>query len=164
MILLFLLGFFFGTLFYWIFRNSFYQELREINQLAVTAQSPSWKAFLFIAWEQTKTYGLLWVLSSTPLKIPYIVWIILYKGFTNAFIFSFFIMEYGWYGIRLIVCYELPHGPVFLLIYLLTFAKIEKENHNKRLWLILVSLYVALMLACFLEIHFNIPWMKALSL
>lgn len=132
MILLFLLGFFFGTLFYWIFRNSFYQELREINQLAVTAQSPSWKAFLFIAWEQTKTYGLLWVLSSTPLKIPYIVWIILYKGFTNAFIFSFFIMEYGWYGIRL--------------------------------WLILVSLYVALMLACFLEIHFNIPWMKALSL
>lgn len=163
-LLLSLGSFFFGILFFWLFKNSFIDELRRMNEsISVTAKQskPLFAAFLYVVLERSKSFGLLWLLSVTKLRLPYIMFLIIYKGVGLGFLYSFFILEYKLLGLRFCLYYLFPHMIILLPVFLLSFYKIIRQNRNHMV-LTITILYCLLLGASFLEVKVNIPLMGTL--
>ena len=163
-VLLFVGGFFFGVLFFWLFKNSFFYDLHEMNgsvQKESGNEVPFWSSFFFVVLSHTKSFGALWLIGMTKLRIPYIMLFTLYKGFSIGFLYSFFIMEYGISAIRFCLYYMFPQGVLLIPIFLLSMQNIYRRNENHML-LTVLGMYLILLLACALEVRFNIPLMNSL--
>ena len=157
-------GFLLGVLFFWLFHNSFTEELRSMNEkVALTAKQsqPFLAAFFYVAFERTKSFGLLWLLSVTKLRLPYVMFFVTYKGVGLGFLYSFFLFEYKLSGIRFCLYYLFPHMLILLPVFLLSIIKIIGQNRNHML-ITITALYIFLLASCFLEVKFNIPLMGSL--
>ena len=163
-LLLSLGGFLLGILFFWLFKNSFVEELRKMNEsVSVTAKQgqPLLAAFFYVVLERSKSFWLLWIFSTSKLRLPYIMFFITYKGVGLGFLYSFFILEYKLLGLRFCLYYLFPHMILLIPVFLLSFFKIVRQNRN-HMALTIIILYVLLLASCFLEVRFNLPLMGSL--
>ncbi len=166
LILLFVLGFFFGAVFYYLFQKSYMDTLQQMDAGAANWASKDTsfiRLFLYSLYEHGKYFILLWLLSVTKLAVPGIVVFTVYRGFGLGFLFSFFMNLHGAKGFMFFFGSLFPHMLLFLPMYIFFFAFIHRGKKEKQN-LVFLMLTAALVMACFMEVYFNIPMMKNLYL
>ncbi len=167
-ILLFLIGFFFGALVYYIFQNSFRGLLEQMEQNMVvwSAEYEMSAGMLQSLWSHGKYFLLLWILSASPIFLLYQSAFTIYTGIRNGFLLMFFIFGKGMRGILLYFASLFPHCLVFLLLYLFCFAWIleskKTDRQPKHKGMVYVAVTLVFFAACLLECRGNLPIMEAL--
>lgn len=162
--LLFLIGFFFGAIFYYLFHNSF-EELMIQMESSLSGWSQGGHSFGYIflqsLWNHGKYFVLLWLLSVSRISKIYQRVFAIYTGIRNGFLLLFFVFGKGGWGIFLYLISLFPHCLLLVPLYLFSFSWInEKRYHRHRtsVYLLIVLLFFA---ACFLECKCNLPIMEA---
>lgn len=165
-VLLFLVGFFLGAAFYYLFQNSFSGLITSFEK-----QLSSWpgdESSLFCkmvqaVWNHGRFFALFWLLSVTVIHKFYQSVFLLYTGFRNGFLIVFFIFMKGPFGILLYLASLFPHALLLIPLYLFSFAWVkEKGYHRQHKWLVTVLLVITFFAACFLEAKCNYPLMEKL--
>ncbi len=162
--LLFFLGFFVGGILFYFFSQSFRGILTELDSRVGTAFEetiPFFQCLIYIIFENSKPFVLLWILCKTKLVRFYMVALIVYKGFVYGFLATFFFMERGMRGLLFILAYLFPQTFFLLPAYLLSMAKIYNSRQENPLPAALIF-YALLLFGCFMEAKFNLPLMSSL--
>ena len=163
--LLFFIGFFVGTFFYYIFQNSFGGLMNQTttNMASWSAESSQWYDYLKIIWNHGKYFFLLWAVSVNKKVSGWFQNVfILYTGLRNGFLLLFFVFDRGLKGILLYFASLFPHGMILLPIYLLSFYLINENRQRQYKVGVLILLILAFFAACFVEIKCNFPIMEQL--
>lgn len=163
-VLFFLIGFFIGAAFYYLFQNSFAGLIRPLEiQLSAWPENnyPFSYKMVQAVWNHGRFFLLFWLLSVTKIHNFYQSAFILYTGFRNGFLALFFILGKGAVGILWYLSSLFPHALVFVPLYLFSFAWVKerghKREHRRFVYIILVCSFFA---ACFLEAKYNL-WLMA---
>lgn len=75
--------------------------------------------FLYIVKKNLKEFIIFWLLSITILGIPYMIFKLIFYGFTIGFFISSIALQYGIKGILLILAYIFPHGLIYIPVIIL---------------------------------------------
>lgn len=165
-VLLFLLGFFAGALFYYFFQNSFLglSEQMELNASQWTEESHGdFYQFIYVLWNHGKYFLMLWILAVNPRVCRWYQNILtVYTGIRHGFLVVFFILSKGVKGILFYAASLFPHTLLLMPVYLFSFLWINESRqreHGKAVISIILLLFVA---ACLLESYVNLAIMGRL--
>ncbi|MCH5252370.1 MAG: stage II sporulation protein M [Lachnospiraceae bacterium] len=168
-LLLFLIGFFFGALVYYIFQNSFSGLMEQMEQNMIGWSGEGYEmsnGFLQSLWNHGKYFFLLWLLSVSPVFLLYQSAFTVYTGIRNGFLVMFFIFGRGLRGIFLYFASLFPHCIVFLILYLFCFAWIREskktDSQPKHKGFVYIAVTLVFLAACLLECKGNLPLMETL--
>lgn len=162
-ILYFLIGFFCGAVFYYLFQNSFdgVKEQLESNVQKWSASETSLLSLLWQSvWSHGKYFALLWILSVSRIKGGYQKVFTLYTGFRNGFLILFFLYARGAFGLLIYLASLFPHTLVFIPLYLYSFAMIQGKRQIRHRGLAVAAYAFVFCLACLLEVKCNFPIME----
>lgn len=163
-ILLFLLGFFFGGILYFLFQQSFRQELLQFEtglSLWGAKDSAFLGDFLYALYGHGKMLLLFWVLTLTPICFLYVKVFLVCHGFRYGFMLSFFVSSGGISGMLKFLQTIFPHGILFAAMYLFLFGKLFHGKIKEKQVTFIVFSAILLLLGCFLESYINIPLMQS---
>ncbi len=163
--ILFLVGFFIGAIFYYLFQNSFAELFQSMENSFVqwkTQETVSWWDFLAIMWNHGKYFGLMWILSGSKVSHWFERIFTIYTGLRNGFLMMFFLFSRGFMGIVLYFVSLMPQGVLFAPLYLFSFLYIREKRQVKRQTTIYIVLALTFLTACLFEFKFNCSWMKSL--
>ncbi|MDY2921269.1 MAG: hypothetical protein SOT18_00340 [Eubacterium sp.] len=159
------LSFLAGALFYLFFRQSFGDVYDEIvSSMAKWQQQKGIFSELYHSlWNHGKFFVILWIFSVNRTVVHWYIRLFLgYTGIRNGFLFLFFVMNRGWMGVLCYLASLFPHCILFSLIYLYSFALIERKRQQKHKMLLFVAMLSAFVAACLTEVYFNLPIMQKL--
>lgn len=162
--LLFLIGFFFGAIFYYFFQNSFGELMnRTEDSLAGWSRGEYSFAYEYLqsVWNHGKYFALLWLLSVSRIAKLYQRLFTIYTGIRNGFLVLFFVFGKGSRGILLYLASLFPHCLVLLPLYLFSFSWINESRHQKHRIPVYFLLTLVFLTACLLECKCNLPIMEA---
>ncbi len=153
----FLIGFFFGGIFYFIFCDYF-------SGLSVETYSSGFSVSLLISsiCHHGKYYALLWLLSTSRFAYIYPTVFTVYTGVRNGFLMLYFMCASGFYGLALYFVSLFPHAFLFVPLYIYSFYLIRKEKaprHRVLIILLLICMYGA---GCYMETRVNLPLMSCM--
>lgn len=159
-LLFFLIGFFIGGIFYYLFQASFENLEQNLTIWSRTEQTviPLLRSF----WQHGKYLLLLWVFSMNSLSWLYQKGFTIYTGIRNGFLLMFFIYSKGIFGIIIYLISLLPHGILFMLLYLYLFLLQSQNRQSKQRatrWILVLLVFIT---ACVLEVKINLVWMEAI--
>lgn len=161
--LCFLIGFFFGALFYYFFQNSFNESLQAV----LNYNRKTWdKEVSFVAkwfrclWNHGKYLGLLWILSVSPIGVVSQRIFVVYTGIRNGFLFVFFLYAKSVFGVVLYLASLFPQVLLFVPIYLTLFYETTQNRQLKHGKIRIVFMILAFLTACLVEVKWNYPLMK----
>lgn len=164
-VLLFLVGFFIGAAFYYLFQNSFAEMLGTFQKQLTSWQenkAPLSVKMVHAVWNHGRFYLLFWLLSVTRIRSLYQSAFVLYTGFQNGFLILFFVFARGPAGILLYLTSLLPHALLFVPLYLTSFSfAARKGNHTERRWGAYLLFALTFFAACFLEAKCNLILMES---
>lgn len=162
--LLFLIGFFFGAVFYYFFQNSF-ADLMSRMEDGLSGWSRGEYSFRYellqSVWNHGKYFALLWLLSVSRIAKVYQRVFTLYTGMRNGFLVLFFIYGRGLRGILLYFASLFPHCLILIPLYLFSFSWINgnrQRRHRVPIYILIIFLFFS---ACLLECKCNLPIMEA---
>lgn len=164
-ILYFLIGFFCGAVFYYMFQNSFSSvkaQLESNIQRWSVAESSVIALLWQSAWSHGKYFVLLWIFSVSRISSGYQKAFTLYTGIRNGFLILFFLYARGAFGIVIYLASLFPHTLIFAPLYLFSFIVIQEKRQVKHKGMFVVVLILAFCAACLLEVKCNFPIMEAL--
>lgn len=166
-LLLFLVGFFVGAAFYYLFQNSFAGLLspfeNQLSSLPQDSRSLSGKMIQSV-WNHGRFFLLFWLMSVTRIHKLYQSFFLLFTGFRNGFLILFFVFFRGPSGILLYLAGLFPHVLLFVPLYLFSFAWVGEKGHRREHKAgVCVLLALAFFAACFLEAKFNLPVMERVA-
>lgn len=153
-ILLFLIGFFFGGCIYYFFQMSFQNVCIQSEQKETTIV-----LMMKTIWQHGKYLILYFVFRATPVTKGYEKIFSLYTGIRNGFLFLFFLYENGIYGIIIYFLSLFPHGLLLLMLYVYLFLHTNKNKQERPQvvkWILVLLVFFA---ACIMEVKFNLPIM-----
>lgn len=153
-LLLFLVGFFFGAVFYYVFQNSFSEITGKIKEQSFL------RSFLYSLWNHGKYFGLFWLLSGSRVIRIYQPVFILYTGLRNGFLIMFFIFGKGVRGILVYLISLFPHCLLLVPLYLFSFFLVKENRQKKHAGPVAVILLLVFLAACYGESRWNLPLMK----
>ncbi len=163
--LLFLIGFFFGSIFYYFFQNSF-EELMSQTEDSLSGWSRGEYSFAYeylqSVWNHGKYFALLWLLSVSRIAKIYQRVFTIYTGIRNGFLVLFFVFGRGWKGILLYLASLFPHCLVLLPLYLFSFSLINEGRRHKHRIPLYILIALLFFFACLLECKCNLPIMEAI--
>lgn len=163
--LFFLIGFFLGAVFYYIFQHSFEtlkKQLEENLTLWSQEESSSLTLFAKSLWQHGKYLLLLGIFSIGTLKKVYLKMFTCYTGLRNGFLLMFFLYAKGAFGILVYLISLIPHGVLLAPLYLYLFSVANENRQDKRhvtRWICVILVFIT---ACGLEVKVNLPLMEAL--
>lgn len=164
--LLFLIGFFIGALFYYIFQNSFSGLMKQMTQNVTNwsaGQHSTGYELLSCLWNHGKYFALLWLLSvNNRVCRVYQTIFTMYTGLRNGFLLLFFIFGRGVKGILLYLVSLFPHCLLLLPLYLFSYLLINESRKREHKGIVCVGIVLVFFAACLLEIKCNLPIMGAL--
>lgn len=118
-----------------------------------------------------KTFLFSWIICVTTLGVPYVIFYLLYQGFSLGFLLFILINQYKIGGILIFLSYFIPQALLFVPVMAITLIKgVELstnmkqalENKEKMKYLILLNrlpvfllLLLLLFFGCFLEAYVN---------
>ena len=166
--LFFLIGFFIGAAFFYLFQNSFAGLFHPFEiQLSAWPQNSYSLSYKMVqaVWNHGRFFLLFWLLSVTRIHKLYQSAFILYTGFRNGFLALFFILGKGAAGILWYLASLFPHTLLFIPLYLFSFAWAGEKGgygkrHKKLVYMLVVFTFFA---ACFLEARYNLVLMAKLG-
>lgn len=163
-ILYFLIGFFCGAIFYYMFQNSF-GEVKEQLEANVQKWSVADSTLLSLLWQSVWSHGkyfvLLWILSVSRISSGYQKVFTIYTGIRNGFLILFFLYARGAYGLLVYLASLFPHTLIFAPLYLFSFAVIQEKRQVKHKGLFVAALFLVFCAACLVEVKCNLPIMEA---
>lgn len=163
-ILYFLIGFFCGAVFYYLFQNSF-EGVKEQLEANVRKWSVADATLLSLLWQSIWSHGkyfvLLWILSVSRISGGYQKVFTLYTGIRNGFLILFFLYARGAYGILVYLASLFPHTLLFVPLYLFSFAVIQEKRQIKHKVMFGTALFLVFFTACLVEVKGNLPIMEA---
>ena len=162
--LLFLSGFFFGAIFYYLFHNSFEDLMMQMEESLAGWSQKGYSfrnQFLQSAWNHGKYFALLWLLSVSRIARIYQRVFTLYTGFRNGFLILFFVFGRGAGGIFLYVASLFPHCLFLVPLYLFSFAWINEKRYQRHRVPVYILIIFVFFTACFMECKWNLPIMEA---
>lgn len=152
---IFLLGLLAGTFFFNLIGKAYLEEL-VVYKGIVSGKYESGalsciSLFGFILIKRGKRFLLLLGLELTAFYT--LGWMLFsgYYGFSAGVCLSALIMQYGFWGMALFLCWLLPHYPVYIFMWTLITGKKGKLSDKKRL----LSAVLLLLLGVFLESYVN---------
>ncbi len=151
-VLFFLAGFFSGGILYYLCQKPAGDALAalEENMVLWAAQEREFfQVFLFILWERSKVFAVLWLAGYTKICKTYICAFLIYTGIQSGFLLTFFIMIRGTRGLL----YWLASG---FPLYIYSFYRLFERKREKQTPAILF-ITVCFITACLLEAKFNVP-------
>lgn len=164
-LLVFLIGFFIGAVFYYIFQHSFTDLSKQLEYnitLWTHEGDSSWKLLMSSLWQHGKYLLLFAIFSIGPLKKAYQKIFVWYTGLRSGFLLMFFLCAKGAFGLLLYPLSLIPHGLFLVPLYLYSFSTVNENRQDKgqiTKWIIVILVYIA---ACVLEVKVNLPMMEAL--
>lgn len=166
--LFFLIGFFIGAAFNYLFQNSF-SGLFKPFETQLSAWSENTYPFSYkmvqAVWNHGRFFALFWLLSVTKIHDLYQSAFIIYTGFRNGFLVLFFLLGKGGVGILWYLVSLFPHALVFVPLYLFSFAWVKEKGHRREhKKLVFLFLGIAFFAACFLEARYNLTLMANMAL
>lgn len=163
--LLYLIGFFFGAIFYYVFHNSFEELLIQMeSSLAGWSGGEHSFGYVFLqsVWNHGKYFALLWLLSVSRIAKIYQRVFAVYTGIRNGFLLLFFVFGKGGWGILMYLASLFPHCLLLLPLYLFSFSWINEKRHPRHRFPVYLMIVVLFFAACFLECKCNLPIMEAI--
>ncbi|MFU0828022.1 MAG: Stage II sporulation protein M [Lachnoclostridium sp.] len=114
-----LAGFLFARIFKDLYWDTLYltdaDYLRQIRETVI-----DYPVLLrYVLWNIFRKFFLFWILCSTALGLPYLVFCILYGGFQCGFFLTVILLRYGFKGILLIFGYTFPHYLLYIPVIFL---------------------------------------------
>lgn len=163
--ILFLIGFFVGAIFYYLFQSSFQELFQSMENSMIqwkTQGATSWWDFFAILWNHGKYFGFMWILASSKVSHWFEKIFTIYTGLRNGFLMMFFIFGKGFMGVVLYLVSLMPHCLLLVPLYLFSFLYIREKRQGKRQTTIYIVLALTFLIACLLEFKWNCSWMKSL--
>jgi stage II sporulation protein M len=166
-LLLFLIGFFLGAVFYYLFQNSFSELINpfqhSLSSVSEEDYSLSYKMLQAI-WNHGRFFLLFWLLSFTRIHRIYQALFLLYTGFCNGFRILFFVLGKGLMGIVWYLASLFPQSLLLVPLYLFSFLLVgERERQRKHKWFLCLGMLIVFFAASFLEARYNLSIMQKLS-
>lgn len=162
--LFFLIGFFFGAIFYYYFQNSFEGIMKQMEEGVSGWSGEEYSfsyEFLQSLWNHGKYFVLLWLLSVSRISKAYQTAFTVYTGVRNGFLVLFFVFGRGLKGILLYLASLFPHCLILLPLYLFSFSWINESRTQKHRIPVYIFIVLMFLTACFLECRCNLPIMEA---
>lgn len=162
-VLFFLIGFFIGGTFYYIFQYSFSGVCArlESNLSFWTSEDASFSLLIGKSmWQHGKYLLLYLIFSMGPLVSIYQKVFSLYTGLRNGFLLMFFLYAKGIFGLVIYLLSFFPQGLLFVPMYCYLFQgkKQNRQTHSQILrWILIVFVFV---IACVMEVKVNLPIMQ----
>lgn len=162
-LLFFLVGFFLGAVFYYIFQQSFESLKKQLeDNLVIWSQEENSSMALFVKclWQHGKYLLLFGIFSLGTLKNVYQKLFSWYTGLRNGFLFMFFLFAKGVFGILVYLVSFFPQGLLFVPLYLYLFSVVNENRQDKRhvtRWICVILVFIT---ACGLEVKINLPLME----
>lgn len=174
--LLFLLGgIIFGALYANIFRDIYIDNIEFFDSYYISKMNlieiDYGLLFQYIIMNSYKQFILFWIFSITILGIPYMVFSLIYFGFSTGFIISVATMKYGIKGLLLFLTYIFPQYIIYIpaaLVCLLVGYRLCKDMNasnslnGKNKWRIVIEklpiiflLGVFILIGCVMETYIN---------
>ncbi len=146
-----------------LIKGSYFDDLKAavdsfmdyvINRYQYTGKAE--RAFLLIrvTVKRTGTYALLWLLSVTVVKTPYIIWLCVKNGFITGFFACFMCMAYGTDAVIYLLSWIFPQMILYVIVYSLGIMYIINDLQKKKRAVIII-LYILLIAGCILEAYIN---------
>ncbi len=151
-ILLFLAGFFFGGIIYYMSLSAAGDvfTLVEENLVLWAATEVGFSdTFWYVLWHRGKVMALLWVMAQTKWARGYIRVFIVYVGMQAGFLLLFFLYSQGVQGSLLWVGSGLPHMLLLIPAYIYSFYRIferKRETSPAAIFLIVILFLLSLVL------------------
>lgn len=161
-IMYFLVGFFIGAVFYYLFQNSFLQLKNQLeNNVRQWDNDESFlTVFLHTIWSHGKYYVLFWIMAMGRWKKGYQTAFILYTGLRNGFFMMFLFFSYGAKGLFIALLSNFPQCLLFVPLYLYSIFYVNEKRQSKhRIGMGFAILFV-FTAACLLEVKCNLPLMN----
>ena len=133
-ILLFLAGFFFGGILYYICLEPAGDQLKAMGENVVLwaeGEVSFWETFPFIIWERGKVFALLWLVGYTKIYKGYIRVFLMYVGMQAGFMLLFFVLSKGVGGVLLWLGTGIPHLFLLVPVYLYSFYRIYERRRER---------------------------------
>ncbi len=161
-ILLFLAGFFFGGILYYICLEPAGDQLMEMNEnilLWAEEEVSFWESFPFILWERGKVFVLLWLAGYTKIYKSYVQGFLMYAGMQAGFLLLFFVLSQGAGGVLLWMGTGIPHLFLLVPLYLYSFYRIYERRREKSVAAVVV-IVIWFLVSCLMETWGNIPLLQ----
>ncbi len=161
--LLFVVCAFLGVLAGSLFKSSYFDALKSvtdnfidyvINRFLYMGSTEKCVLLFKIAVKRVGPFILMWLLSLTVARIPYIVWLCAKSGFLTGFFICFMIMAYGIDACKYIPVWYCPQIIIYAFVYGFSIIYIT-ENLQKRKKPVVVFLAFLLFAGCLLEAYVN---------
>lgn len=163
-LLLFLIGFFVGAVFYTLFQNSFAGLMGQLEGNMSAWQGKEynfWYEFLHALWSHGKYFILLWILSvNIRAGRIYQRGFTIYTGIRNGFLLLFFLMGKGGRGCILYLASLFPQCIILVPLYLFSFLWQNESGKKEHRGAVYVGITVFFLMACLLEVKVNLPLME----
>ena len=163
-ILFFLIGFFIGGSFYYIFQSSFNNICQRLEENLNIWTKDKASTVILIGknlWQHGKYFLLFFIFAIGPLANIYQKAFSIYTGIRNGFLLMFFLFAKGAFGLVVYFVSFFPQGLLFVPLYLYLFGDTNKSKQGRRQviqWILILLVFVT---ACVLEVKVNLPIMKS---
>lgn len=154
---------FLGILAGGLFKGSYFDDLKTvmnsfidyvINRYLYIGSTEKTFLLIKIIIKRVGTFALLWLLSLTVAKMPYIVWLCIKNGFITGFFTCFMFMAYGLNAVIYLLAWGFPQLILYILVYALGIMYIT-ENLQKKKSAVIIILFILLIAGCILEAYVN---------
>lgn len=154
---------FLGILAGGLFKGSYFDDLKTvmnsfidyvINRYLYIGSTEKTFLLIKIIIKRVGTFALLWLLSLTVAKMPYIVWLCIKNGFITGFFTCFMFMAYGLNAVIYLLAWGFPQLILYILVYALGIMYIT-ENLQKKKSAVIIILFILLIAGCILEAYIN---------
>lgn len=161
--LLFAVCAFFGILAGSLLKSSYFDALKAvtdnfidyvINRFLYIGCAEKIALLVKIVFKRMGPFILLWLLSLTIARIPYIIWLCAKSGFTTGFFICFMAMAYRAAAIKYIAMWYFPQIIIYAAVYGFSMIYIT-ENLQKKKRLLIAFLSLVLFAGCILEAYVN---------
>lgn len=146
-----------------LFKSSYFNELKEImdafcndvvNHSLYMGRGENFVLLIRIIVKRGFPFFLMWVLSDSRYKMPYIIWFLISRGFAMGFMCQFFVYAYTKSAFKLILAYYFPHYLLYAVVFGLTILYLTSGLQRKR-GVLMAMLGMIFIVGALLEAYVN---------
>ncbi len=146
---------FLGILAGGLFKGSYFDDLKTvmnsfidyvINRYLYIGSTEKTFLLIKIIIKRVGTFALLWLLSLTVAKMPYIVWLCIKNGFITGFFTCFMFMAYGLNAVLYLLAWGFPQLILYILVYALGILYITEKVFYSVHFLLVVFFFIKVFL------------------
>lgn len=161
--LLFVVCAFFGVLAGNLFKSSYFDALKTvvdnftdyvINRFLYIGNAEKIVLLVKVIIKRMGPFILMWLLSLTVARIPYIIWLCIKNGFCMGFFSCFMVMAYGVNACRYVPMWYFPQIIIYAFVYGFCIVYIT-ENLQKKKKSVILFMTLLMFAGCFLEAYIN---------